>query len=308
MAIVRLDPELTGQARALREHLESELRALGDESLCLSVAALHDDNSAITSSAFSSVGPCLAASERRLASAHVLATRTTYNAFVMAALIERFDSSSFSFKAPACAHDMYRRELGRMLAHAVARSAYLSDIDSDGVRKDLALLAGRLIPIGAGVATPGSGMARSTAWQGDLSQALRFIRVMARSGGAQSWLEIHTHTDSLSEFNPDGWERTYRRCAEWLRANPAWRGVCRASWFLDPGLRSISPNLNYMADLPLGGGADLFFVQNDTLGTSGALQTSQRRRQLFASGQYVPRIHLMAWPRQALLHWAAARP
>jgi len=41
-----------------------------------------------------------------------------------------------------------------------------------------------------------------------------------------------------------------------------------SSWFYDPLLADISPHLNYLRDVPMAGGAELFFV-----GTGTALLT-----------------------------------
>lgn len=298
---------VTSRARALRAALEDELRhgawhahLQPPEAWCL-------DNQRVKGSIFGEIGSHLHEQAMALSS-RPEPMRRLFGACVACALVETFDQRCVALTPTDDLNALYVREFGRMLDHAESRSPYWADLLHDGPRKDLALLAGRLVPVGAGVAAPHSGLARSTLWRGSWQQAIRFSRLLWGSGGATRWLEIHTHTDSLSEFSADGWMQTYLRLARLLRANPSIRGVFRASWFLDPDLQAISPNLGYLAALPRSGGAALFYVEHDPSGTCGALQRSERRRHAFESGQYVPAIYLMAWPRRNLLDWSDGIP
>ena len=293
---------VVARAAALRSALQSELEQSGLREQLRPPDAWHLDNQSATGSVFGGLGPLLNACSLALTD-QPAAVRSLFGGHVASALIESFDLAQARLVLAPDLHQLYVREFGRMLDHAQVRTAYWADLHNDGPRKDLALLAGRLVPIGSGVAAPRSGLGRSTLWRGNAGQAFRFAQLLWQTGGATRWLEIHTHTDNLSEFNPEGWMRTYRRLARRLRANPAIRGVFRASWFLDPALQAISPNLAYMAALPRSGGAGIFYVEHDHSGTCGALQRSDRRRQAFEAGQYVPAIYLMAWPRNELLAW-----
>jgi hypothetical protein len=293
---------LIERAARVRAALEDEFaRATVRPALVPPEAWLHD-NQTVTGTVFGATGPLL--KERSLALADWPASvRSQFGGHVASSLVETFDPARVGLVLTDDITRLYAREFGRILDHAEGRTTYWADPQQDGPRKDLALLAGRLIPIGGGVAAPRSGLGRSTIWKGDLRQSIQFARLLWHSGGATQWLEIHTHTDSVSEFNPAGWARTYRRLAGLLRSNQSIRGVFRNSWFLDPALQAISPNLSYLASLPLSGDAKLFFVGFDRSGTCGALQRSDRRREAFESGRYVPAVYLMAWPRQALLKW-----
>jgi hypothetical protein len=81
------------------------------------------------------------------------------------------------------------------------------------------------------------------------------------------------------------------------------KGWIRSSWFLAPELERISPRLRCLREVPVAGGAKLFFVELDRAGTSGALAKSATRRALFAKGRYVLAIYMRVWPREAMLRW-----
>ena len=119
--------------------------------------------------------------------------------------------------------------------------------------------------------------------------------------GIRPLVEIHTHTAALTEFSKEGWDASYRRLALLLADHANLLGVMRASWFMDPRISDISPRLAYLRGVPEAGGAHFLYVAEDHRGTSGALATSEHRRRLFDTGHYRPQVHIMIWPRQALL-------
>jgi hypothetical protein len=158
--------------------------------------------------------------------------------------------------------------------------------------------------VGAEFADPSSGIPRSTLLRGGIGQSRRLAATIAfETHGLRPCLELHTHPDSLEDFNVEGWERTYHRLAELMVENPQFKAVIASSWFRDPALAAISPRLGYLREVPCGRGAKLFVTGRDDRGTSGALARSPTRRRLFECGQYVPTIHLLVWPRSALLGW-----
>lgn len=199
---------------------------------------------------------------------------------------------------------LYPRELSRILEALRAEGSRV-DLGQDRWRKNLAILEGRLIPVGAEFADVGAGLPRSLLLKGNWRQRLKTLAcVLSGTRGFRPMFELHAHPDSLADFHPDGWLATYRRLAELLACNPHYKGVMAASWFRDPALVQISPRLRYLREYPERHGALMLDVGRDMAGTSGALARSPTRRQLFAEGRYVPTIYLMIWPRPALLAWA----
>ncbi|MBX3643362.1 MAG: hypothetical protein KF720_09870 [Rubrivivax sp.] len=176
-----------------------------------------------------------------------------------------------------------------------------ADLRADSWRKELLIASGRLLPVGAGFVDFEAGVPRSYLLRGGVSQFLQGLRALTSAGGREPFLELHAHTESISGFSPDGWLASFRILAEMLRLNPHLRGVTRANWFIDPQIASISPHLVYTREVPAAHGATFLFVSHDTDGTSGALARSPTRRAMFERGEYVPQIHMMIWPRKALI-------
>jgi hypothetical protein len=200
-------------------------------------------------------------------------------------------------RLPSSVRALYPPQLERILQAVEADDAEL-DLFTDPWRKNLRILTGSLVPVGAELADPFAGIPRSTLLRGGARQSVNFAATIAfRTRGFRPCLELHTHPDSLEEFNIDGWVATYHRLAELLEANPQYRAVIASSWFRDPALATISPRLNYLREYPCEHGARLFMTERDRLGTSGALTRSPTRRRMFKEGTYIPTIHLMVWSR-----------
>ncbi|NMG01811.1 hypothetical protein [Azoarcus taiwanensis] len=199
---------------------------------------------------------------------------------------------------------LYAREFRRIL-ETIRDEGTTIALTEDRWRKNLSILVGRLIPVGAEFADVGSGLPRSTLMRGSFIQRLRVLRcVMTGARGFRPMLELHAHPDSLDDFNPNGWLASYKRLAEILAINPGYKGVIASSWFRDPALSQISPRLSYLREYPETHGALMVKVGTDKEGRSGALTRSPTRRSLFEQGRYIPAIYLMIWPRRTMLAWA----
>jgi hypothetical protein len=81
-------------------------------------------------------------------------------------------------------------------------------------------------------------------------------------------------------------------------------GMFGASWFYHPVLDTISPRLSYLRDVPLKGGAHLFFVEEGGAARANSLATSPTRRKLYEEGKYFPTTYMMVWGREAQSNWA----
>ena len=62
------------------------------------------------------------------------------------------------------------------------------------------------------------------------------------------------------EFTPDAYDRCYLRMAQLLEFNPLIRGVMSSSWWFDPALEQISPDLVFLRRVPEENGAQLFKI------------------------------------------------
>ena len=64
-----------------------------------------------------------------------------------------------------------------------------------------------------------------------------------------------------------------------------------ASWFFDPQLEFISPELDFVRATALRWGAVTAHVEREDSPGSGALSLSSHRRELYEKGEYVPEVH-----------------
>ena len=120
------------------------------------------------------------------------------------------------------------------------------------------------------------------------------------------WFRVHTETRSLAEFNEEGWRDCRREIAKLLELHPETAGLVATSWFYDPALAAISPNLAYSRQ---------FRPKMDKSGATWHLAfhvrsstaTSATRRALYESGKYRPVAHSVVWDRHDLINWASLR-
>jgi len=133
------------------------------------------------------------------------------------------------------------------------------------------------------------------------------IPAYAAAQAWKPWLEVHTESRELSDFNEAGWDRAWATAAEILKRRPEMAGMLGSSWFYDPPLETISPRLAYLRLNPLKHGAFMVHQGPGEIHTQRAGTSSPTRAAMIESGEYVARSWLVAWPRAALIRWADAR-
>ena len=121
------------------------------------------------------------------------------------------------------------------------------------------------------------------------------------------WLEVHTESRELSDFNEAGWDRAWATAAEICKRRPQMAGMLGSSWFYDPPLEQISPRLAYLRVNPLNHGAFLLHQGPGEIHTQRAATSSPTRAALIEKGEYTARSWIVAWPRAALIRWADSR-
>jgi hypothetical protein len=179
-------------------------------------------------------------------------------------------------------------------------------LDDDAFRKDLSICLLLSFPCVAQVVEETGGIPRRALTTGGPGQALKLGEYLLSTGlRTGPYLEIHTHTPMLGDFNPAGWDRCYELTAALLAARPRCLGMVGGSWFYDPALASVSPRLSYLADVPIAGGAFRVRLGQSQEDIDLATATSATRRALVESGKYTPTRWLLIWPRKALLARAA---
>ena len=133
------------------------------------------------------------------------------------------------------------------------------------------------------------------------------IPAYAAAQAWKPWLEVHTESRELSDFNEAGWDRAWATAAEILKRRPHMAGMLGSSWFYDPPLEQISPRLAYLRLNPLKHGAFMVHQGPGEIHTLRASTSSPTRKALIEEGKYTARSWIVAWPRAALIRWADAR-
>lgn len=214
--------------------------------------------------------------------------------------------SPSGLKLTASIADLQLQAFARIVREVERQPATFYRPCNDLYLKDLAIAAHRLLPGGAELLQPWSGIPRSLAVRGGLNQALRAVYCFVlRRWGFRNYCALHMDPRHLREFSPEGWHRTYLRIAEFLALNPVLRGFFGTAWFYDPAIAEFSPHLAYLREVRESGGA-VNFRYGSTPGVVGnATSTSWTRRHLHEAGNYLPTAYYLVWPRDALLAWAS---
>lgn len=227
-----------------------------------------------------------------------------YHRIVLARLIDRAAVSIDGLALPPSIRQLVRAEHERIVQELRAhkRNFYLHE--NDAFAKDLALASLRLLPCGVELVDLNSGVPRSLAFAGGALQALGMVRVGLRSGGFRPWFESHWDRRRLEGFSAQGYDRFYQRVAELLETRPEARGLIGSSWWFDPAVADISPELAFLAATPMAHGAHRFRVGVNEVATRDALRFARERSRRHAAGTYQPCVYMIAWERKSLLAWA----
>jgi hypothetical protein len=172
----------------------------------------------------------------------------------------------------------------------------------DNYCKELAICLHRLIPAGGQLIDPGSGIPRSLLLRGPLlSVPQKAVYMLAICRGFKPFAEFHTHERMRHLFTPEGWEYSFRRLPAVFRSYPELKGVLGASWFFDPKLKTISPNLSFVRQVSQRWGAIITCVGLHPDAIGSALAMSEHRRNLYAKGEYQPAIYCMIAAKSRIL-------
>ena len=115
---------------------------------------------------------------------------------------------------------------------------------------------------------------------------------------------IHTVDRYLLRFNEEQMNQAYLNISELLKIHSNICGIYRESWFLDPNLKDISPELSFLWEVPQQNGAKLFQTETSEEDVKKAIMLSPLRKRLYKQGKYTPMTYAYIWPRDEFLQWA----
>jgi hypothetical protein len=203
---------------------------------------------------------------------------------------------------------LYQNLLERILRDFSTQSDDFYNHRNDLFLKDLAACSLRLIPVGGSWLTEVSGMGRRFLVGGGARQFVdASLFALFKARGFKPFFQIHMDIRYLEGFSPQGRDQCYLGIAALLKLNPRIKGMYAASWFYDPELESISPNLRYLREEPEQNGARLFRIGTTRTDIELATTKSATRRKLYNEGKYLPTSYLLIWTRKDLLSWADKR-
>lgn len=165
--------------------------------------------------------------------------------------------------------------------------------------KDYRYVMGLTVPCGAQVVDLDDGVGPKTAFKLALHGPLR---ALAHWRGR--WFRPHTDTRYLKLFNEAGWREYYVEVADLIKLHPNIRGIASTSWFFDPQLATVSPDLRYIHDIPMQHGGQIVRHGTSDFDIKSATAWSPTRHAQYKAGTYLPTCYSVLWERRELLAWA----
>lgn len=146
------------------------------------------------------------------------------------------------------------------------------------------------IPVGHQNLAP-SGFSRKLFLKQSLKDKLRLFNIYMR-GGNTNYYEMHYNPHRMKKFNLEGWEEVMKNTTDFLRINPKAKGIIGASWFFDPQLETISPELSYIRTIIKTSGGQFFYNGSSDEDLKNAFAFSKARKDAYEKGTYIPKNYL----------------
>jgi hypothetical protein len=215
--------------------------------------------------------------------------------------VERLENESL----PSNISYLYQKWFERILRDFSKQSDDFYDHRNELFLKDLAVCSLRLIPVGGSWLAEVSRISRRFLVSGGARQFIdASLFALFKSRGFKPFYQIHMDIRYLEGFSPQGRDQCYLGIGELLKLNPNIKGMYAVSWYYDPKLEDISPNLLYLRKEPEQNGARFFKIGTTATDINFATVKSATRRRLYQEGKYLPTSFLLLWPRKELLSWA----
>ncbi|MGI9451455.1 MAG: hypothetical protein ACR2QH_12610 [Geminicoccaceae bacterium] len=232
----------------------------------------------------------------------------TYHRLVLLTLVQQLEKRAATLGVPKKQHDRTLGFLKKLVRRLQKPKPGQYRIDRDEFLKDLAVARLKLWPCGAELVDIASGIPRRMLLRAGAGQFIKTLgQVKFHCGGFKPFFETHFDQRMTREFSAEGYRSLYLTIAEMLQHAPAIRGMFSGSWWHDPALADISPNLAFLNSIAVAGGARLFPLGTDDQIIARATRLSKERTRLVREDVYQPTSYLMVWARKDLLRWAEAQ-
>jgi len=106
--------------------------------------------------------------------------------------------------------------------------------------------------------------------------------------------------DLVKYFNEKGWKALFRAVNELFIYNPDVKAITGNSWFFDPVLKNISPEIAFIRELIDQLGGQFYFLGQTKNGVINATRGNFNRKELYKNGLYHPVNYLFILTRDSL--------
>ena len=146
-----------------------------------------------------------------------------------------------------------------------------------------------------------SGFSRSLIFRQFSFKAVSFARLILCMRGNYPLFELHYNPHRFRSFNPEGWNEVFLLAAQMMGNHPEIKGVFGGTWFYDPAIKAISPELYYIRELIEKIGGQFFLVSSSEQDRKNAFAFSKVRKVAYEEGRYIPTSYMTIIPRAVLL-------
>lgn len=227
-----------------------------------------------------------------------------YHKLLLFSLIESYEERQKRYRIPGSVRQLISREFDRILAGMEQAEDGFYLHGNDLFAKDLGLCRLKLLPCGSEVIDLWSGIPRSILLRGGVSQLIRATTFLSNVGGFKPFYESHWDRRLVRQFTAREYDLCYVRITELLQLNPDVKGMFGSSWWFDPQLEDITPELLFLRRTPVENGAQIFRIGSDAGVVRDAVQFSRKRKALYESGKFMPSRYMLVWGRADMLDWA----
>ena len=142
------------------------------------------------------------------------------------------------------------------------------------------------------------------------SQRIRLAQYVAvRLGGFKPIWQTHLPKQPLGvHLTRELFVRSHLEIARALRRQEHIRGIASSSWYYDPEIAAVSPNLSFIREILAPNGCFVFEIPCDEPMRQNAIYANRERQQAVAEGRYTPRAFARLWSRDTFLRWAERQP
>ena len=303
---IKKHKEIVLKATELRGYVESKIPAVAKDFPVDAVISTLDDFEKFGS--YTYIPKFVLDTHRKIEETYGSNAATDYNRLILLALIEDYEARFVKRCLPEKFHYLIADFLSLVIRDVeVAKPAHFS-FHHDRYLKNLAVCRQKMIPCGPVLLDIAFGaLARRFLLLRPFSQVpSRLLFVLFKLHTTKQLFEIHMDVRLVGRFSPKGFANAYFYISQLMVLFPHIRGVMLSgSWFFDPAIERISPELAYLRKMPQSNGALLIPTGDaDATVVKDATRFSPIRSKLYKMKQYKPQCFMLIWPREALNTWS----